>query len=519
MSRSRATAAAAVIASACACAALACGRRDDDRRAAAPSRPLPASPVALDLGREPLVNPLNLWEMMIEGSPDHETVGTIGLRRVTTRELDEASGKLLTRIGDRMYLARDRGWRALLEREGLRRAAAAANQELGAFLAAQYATLPAPTRDELARMAAHPDLAAYAERERAELARSLWRQARWLVLRSLLVDDGLRGVVRERLQLMLVDPAFAPPETSIGRIGDHVVTRAELHLAAGYEEQLGRREYVEAARAVFDDVVATRLLAEAATAAGVTPDALVARERAGLGPPPDDEVARFIAENPAYATERERAVDAVRTLREVGARDALVARLAARAGGVQFLLREPAFDRVQVGLTAPRRAGTASARSLVEILHCVGGPTCARGNQLVRSIVRTYGGRARIELGDAWSGVDAARLRHAIALRCADAQGQAWRLFDHLVDHEGRATTPELVAAARAVALDEPSFRACVAADRHLEAITEDRLRAEQLGLDLNVLGIWVDGQRVDNVGDEAHVLQTIGQALAVAGP
>jgi hypothetical protein len=504
-------------------ALAACSARDDGTRAAAPARALPAAPVPVDLGREPIVNPLNLWEMMIEGSPDHETVGTIGGRRVTTRQLDDASNRLLTRIGDRMYLARDAGWRALLEREGLRRAAAAANQELGAFLAAQYATLPAPTRDDLARMAAHPDLAAIPERERTDAARSLWRQQRWLVLRSLLVADGLRGVLRERLQLMLVNPAFAPPTTSIGKIGDHVITRAELHLAAGYEEQLGRREYFDAARTIFDELAGQELLERAATAAGVSPDELVARERAGLGPPPEDEVARFVAENPAYATERARAVDAVRTLREVGARDALIARLGKASGGVTFHLREPAFDRIPVALGAPRRAGSAPAGTphVIEILHCVGGPTCAKGTPLVRALVARYGARARVELGDYWSGVDAVRLRHAIAMRCAGERVAAasWAMFEHLADHEGQATTAELLAAARAVGVDERTFRACLAEDRHVPEITEDTLRAHQLGLDLNILGVWVDGWRVDNLGDPDHVFRVVQDALDRPAP
>jgi hypothetical protein len=501
---------------------VACSSTPAERAA---SRGLPEQPVALDLGREPLVNPLNLWEMMIEGSPDHETVGTIGTRRVTTRELDDTSDQLLTRIGDRIYLARDRGWRALLERDGLTRAAAAAHQDLVAFLAAQYRTLPQPTKDDLARMAAHPDLAELAPAERTDAARSLWREQRWLVLRSLLVDEGLRGVLRERLQLMLVNPAFAPPTTSIGKIGDHVVTRAELHLAAGYAEQLARKEYFDAARTQFERFANDTLLADAAKTAGVTPDELVARARAKLGPPPDAEVTQFIAENPAYASEHERAVDAVRTLREVGARDALVAELATKAGGVHFLLREPTFDRIPVGMLAPRHWGLPSARPLIEVMHCVGGPTCAQGMELLSTLMYRFGSRARFEVGDYWSGVDATRLRHAIALRCADEQRSknSFALFDVLRDHTERATTPQLLAAAHRVArfisFDEKRFRACLADDRHIDQITEDRLRAEQLGLELDIVGIWVDGWRIDNVGNALHVTGVVQQRLGGAAP
>ncbi|KAB2892522.1 MAG: thioredoxin domain-containing protein, partial [Kofleriaceae bacterium] len=194
-------------------------------------------------------------------------------------------------------------------------------------------------------------------------------------------------------------------------------------------------------------------------------------------------------------------------------------RLAAKAGGVRFLLREPAFERIPVGLTAPRRAGTASATPVIEILHCVGGPTCAKGNHLVRALVRRFGGRARVELGDYWSGVDAVRLRHAIALRCADEQEKSWALLEHLAVHDGRATWPELLAGARAAGIDDRAFRACVLADRHLERITEDNLRADQLGLDLNILGIWVDGWRIDSPGDEAHVLGMVERVLETGAP
>jgi hypothetical protein len=176
-------------------------------------------------------------------------------------------------------------------------------------------------------------------------------------------------------------------------------------------------------------------------------------------------------------------------------------------------------------MLAPRHAGTPTATHLVEVLHCLGGPTCAKGADLVQTLVSRFARQARFELGDYWTGVDATRLRHAIALRCADEQGTrySYALFDVLEERTGRATTPELLAAAHQVAryikLDEKRFRACLAEDRHIDAITEDRLRAEQLGLELDILGIWVNGARVDNLGDPAHVTGTVQKALDRAAP
>lgn len=460
---------------------VACGDRGG-REPARRGPPLPAAPVPLDLGQQPIVNPLNLWEMMIEGGPDHETVGVIGARRVTTYELDAASDRLLTRIGDRIYTARDRGWRALVEQEGLARAAAAKQMSIEALLAAAYRELGAPTAAELDAELQRTELADLAPADRKDAARTLWRHDRWLVRRSMLIDESLRGVPRERAQLMLVNPDFAPPATAIGKIGDRRVTRAELHLAAGYDEQLARREYVQAARMLFDRLVREVVLADAAAAAGVTVAELEARERANLGPPPPDEVARFVAENPAYAAHPARAIDAVRTLREVGAADALVARLAQQAA-VRFLLAEPPLDRISPAVLAPRRAGNASAAHLLEVMHCVGGDTCARGTALVRGLVEQFGSRVRVELGDAFSDADPVRIRNAIALRCAEEQ--------------------------------QRDVRACLAEDRHLPIVVENLRRAEQLGLELNIVAIWIDGARIDNVGDPDHVRATIDAAIS----
>jgi hypothetical protein len=494
---------------------VACGAKKGDPPHARKERgPLPPVPMQLDLGQEPIVNPVNLWEMMIEGSPDHETVGFVGTHEITTGQLDKASDALLTRIGDRIYLARDRGWRAMLESEGLARAAVAAGKSIDQLLADEYAALPVPPEVAIERLLDDDGLANVDDASKRAAAVSLWRLRQWVILRSVIIDEGLREVPRERAQLMLLNPEFAPPTTSIGKIGDRVVTRAELHLAAGYAEQTARREYFDAARMVFNAEVRTRLLADAAAAENSTVDALMARESSKLGPVTRAAVAAFVAEHPEYQPHPERARDAVRTLREAEAKEALLTRLADAAGGIRFVLKEPPFDRISPSVMQPRLAGTASATNTIEILHCVGGPTCARGGSLLRAILERYGDRARIVLGDYFSGMDAARLRHAIALRCAEDQRRGWPLLARLLEVPTRGGTSELAEAASAAGLEPSAFAACLAADRHLEVVVENTLRAEQLGLEMNILGIWVNGVRLDQLGDAEHVRRSIDQHL-----
>jgi hypothetical protein len=346
----------------------------------------------------------------------------------------------------------------------------------------------------------------------------------WGVLRSVLVDEGLRGVVRERAQLMLIDPAFAAPETSIGKIGDRVVSRAELHIAAGYEEQTARVEYYEAARVAFEARARDVLLDDAArragtgagagAGAGIDVETLLRRERERAGKASRAEIAAFVAANPEYGPHPDRAADAVRTLKEAAATDALVSRLAAEGGGVRFVLTEPRFEPIAPGVLAPRVTGKLDAKHVIEVMHCIGGPTCEKGSSLVRSIVERYGDRARVVLGDYFSGGDALRLRNAIALRCADDQRRGWPMFMRLLDVPTRGTREEMVEAAAAIGLDPAAFRACFDADRHVEVIVENKLRAEQLGLEMNIVGIWIDGQRLERIGDAAYVRATLDAAL-----
>jgi hypothetical protein len=311
---------------------------------------------------------------------------------------------------------------------------------------------------------------------------------------------------------MLIDPAFAAPATAIGKIGDRVVTRAELHLAAGYDEQTARVEYYEAARMAFEARTRDQLLEDEARRTGVDVDTLLQRERARAGKPTRDEIAAFIAANPEYGPHPDRAADAVRTLKEAAADDALVTRLA--SGGVRFVLTEPKFDPIAPAVLAPRVTGRLDAKHVIEVMHCIGGPTCEKGSSLVRSIVERYGDRARVVLGDYFSGGDALRLRNAIALRCADDQRRGWPMFMRLLDVPTRGTREEMVEAAAAIGLDPAAFRACFDADRHVEVIVENKLRAEQLGLEMNIVGIWIDGQRLERIGDAAYVRATLDAAL-----
>lgn len=455
-----------------------------------PVEPLPPVEVALDLGREPIVNPLNLWDLLIDGASQLDVVGAIGTEPVTTRVLDDRSGHVLTRIGDRIYLARDAGWRWLVEREGLRRSAK--DRPIAALLADQVSRLPSPDDAALAPYLRRDDVAALPADDARAAAVTLWRWDAWRIRRSVLVKRGLEGVAVNRRQLMLIQRELTTPEAVIGDIGDKKVTRRELHLAAGYPEQIARREYVEAARVAFDDLVRERLLAGAKL-----PDA---------PPPTDAEVDAYIADHPEYrsaANGRGRARADMATLRSAAARDAQLVRLAAERG-VRFDLTPSPFEAIAPAVDAPRTGGTAGAPHALEILHCVGTATCALGTELVAGILGAVGDEVRLVAGDYFEQPRLTTLRGALAMRCAEEQGKGWPLALALSRGAAAASLADLEARTAAAGVEPAAFRACLATDRWIPTVFENVARAQVLGLDMNMIGIWIDGMRIESLSDPA---------------
>lgn len=461
----------------------ACGK---DATPAPKVEPLPPKELALDLGRQPIINPLNLWDLMIEGATALDVVGTVAGQPVTTDELDARTGQALTRIGERIYDARDAGWRWLVEREGLRRAAGDAG--IAALLAGETEHLPAPDDAALAPYLRRDDVAALAGDDQRAAAVTLWRWDAWRIRRSVLIQRGLDGVTVGRRQLMLIQRELTLPGATVGDLGDRQVTRTELHLAAGYPEQLARREYVDAAKIAFDEVVAERLLA-------------------GVKIPPSPsltakEIDAYIAAHPEYATAtngRGRAKADLETLRAVETRDALIATLS-REKGVYFDLQHSAFEPISPDVDAPRVSGAGPHR--LEVLHCAGTATCALGVELTKAILSVVGDDVTLLAGDYFEQPRLTTVRGALAMRCAEEQHHGWDLAIELAGASPAASLAELEAHAAAIHLDAAAFHACLASDRWLPMVAENVARAQVLGMELNMVGIWVDGVRVENLAD-----------------
>lgn len=74
-------------------------------------------------------------------------------------------------------------------------------------------------------------------------------------------------------------------------------------------------------------------------------------------------------------------------------------------------------------------------------------------------------------------------LHSAQAARCAGEQDAYWPMHDRLFNSGGRYQIPELEGYAKELGLDLPRFSQCLAAQRHVADIYQDRIEGGNLGI------------------------------------
>jgi hypothetical protein len=463
-----------------------------------PSAPaLPDEPVEMDLGPGPLRNPLNLYDMMIEGSPDYEVVGVVGSTKVTMRDLDAQSQGAFGRIGERMYAARDAGWRWLLEQRALERQARRAGMALLPYLRREFDQLPAAPGS--------PSDA------------SAWRWKRWQVKRSMLVQEGLVAVKYGRIRYFINFPKWADAGTAEAEIGDSHVTRGELRHLAGWNEALGREEYFRIAKEQFEQHVTQLLLSREAQRRQLSIEGLLAAETSHQKPIHDEDVREYIRANPAYATGDaiawERAKDNVRRSREQDTRASLLARLRASAK-VEFYLRAPQLPVFDDPIPSPLTHGDSRLPHSLLAFHSVGCRSCVRGATLVTVLHDRYASQARLVSVDYFSPFEIGSYRGALALHCAADQDKWWPLLKQLNGYSGSGAIDDFVRVAESAGLSGRKLRACLTDDRYLPDIVENLSLATRIGLVDGVPAIFADGQRVGRLAKLDGVVSQIDAAF-----
>ena len=299
-------------------------------------------------------------------------------------------------------------------------------------------------------------------------------------------------------------PGPGPARRSAGgqaaaQVGSTRITLDELDKrAAGTLARIDYERY-EARRQALDEMVAERLLDEAARARGVTREALLKAEVDDKVQPPTDAAG---AGRPTRSKAQlggvpfEQLEDRIRrslheqALAERGAAFQLALK---KDMPVQILLEEPRAQ-VAVPAGAPSLGPSDAKVTIVEFLdyQC---PYCHRAQESVDQVLKQYQGKVRFVHRDYVLGKPRS-LPAARAARCAGEQGKFWEYHRGLLVQSGDMSDADLLRRAGALGLDSARFTACAATDR----FDEDIQGATRAGADLGVSGtptFFINGRRL----------------------
>ena len=277
----------------------------------------------------------------------------------------------------------------------------------------------------------------------------------------------------------------APGGAVVARVGDRVITEAELEAAAARKLiEVETRAHALKTQALRELVDAELLRGEAARR-GVTVEALVREEvEARAVPISARDVAAYRSANARVfegMTDAEADEEAGRRLRQE--------RIDQRRFGFVAQLR----TRVPTSITLPpprvsvETAGSASRGpetapvTIVEFseFQC---PFCRRVLPTLRQVEERYRGRVRLVFRHFPLARHKEAPKAAEAAECARDQGRFWEMHDRLFANAERLKPGDLKTHARAIGIDGAAFDTCLDSGRHAERWKRDLAEAESYG-------------------------------------
>jgi predicted DsbA family dithiol-disulfide isomerase len=278
----------------------------------------------------------------------------------------------------------------------------------------------------------------------------------------------------------------ATPDPIVARIGDAPITLSEVDEQIKnslFEEQFGgnyRARLFDARSEAVNQMIDTRLLADAARTANLSTDAWIAQQVAGLEPISDEEVASFFEAN------RQNIGEGI-TLDEMSGRikQHLVAQ---QEKGVLLKLREG--KRIAVELSRERfdveavghARGPEDARVTIVEFSDYQCPFCARAEPTIQKLLERYPDDIRLVYRHLPLDFHSNALGASQAAVCADAQGRFWEYHALLFGHQDALDANALAGYANQLGLDAEAFAACLDAPETVAWIHRDIAAAKNVG-------------------------------------
>jgi protein-disulfide isomerase len=321
--------------------------------------------------------------------------------------------------------------------------------------------------------------------------------------------------------------SWAPAQSGsdvAARIGNRAVTVKELDdrwRATDAAEQIETvQKLYDGRRNALEQIVADMLLAEAAKARGLSPDAYAQAEISKrMKPVTDAEVAEFFQSNINQMQGRSLEVMAPAINRylteqqETTARTALVNELRKTGPAVRVTMEAPRFE-VALSDGDPSIGSAKAPVTIIEFsdFQC---PFCLRVAPTLKKIRATYGDKVRLVWKDfPLTQIHPQAFKAGEAGRCAAEQGKFWEYHDQLFGNQQALQPDDLKKYAANVGVDAGKFNACLDTSKHAERVRDDVAQGTTLGVN-STPTVFVNGRRVSGAQPYEVFTALIDEELA----
>lgn len=323
---------------------------------------------------------------------------------------------------------------------------------------------------------------------------------------------------------------FAPEADEpavVARVGDHVITEAELEenlhghllrLELDHKKAIYRNQ-----QQVLQYLIDSQLVTAEAEHRGLTPAELMQAEIADKAEEVSEEEIREVYDQfrdqlpGSYEEERDKIRDYLVNGKRDSLKTALVARLRDEAE-IEVFLPYPDLPAIEVagGASGPSRGAPDAPVTIVEFsdFQC---PFCKRMRSTLDALMDAYPEEVRVVYRHFPLRSHEMAQPAAEASLCADEQGKFWAFHDEVFARQAELSAETLDDVAAEVGLDLEAYHDCVADRRYRERVLADY----QAALDAGVQGspaFFVNGRPIFGAESEGVFRELIERELARNG-
>lgn len=314
-------------------------------------------------------------------------------------------------------------------------------------------------------------------------------------------------------------PASGGGSDVLATAGSKTITRADVEASVKSELSEVEAARYKILRGGVDELVATALFEQEATARGVTLEQLQDTEIVAKVPAPSDaDVQKLYDDNKdqlggqSMEDVHDKLVDYLKSRAAQARYNAYIAELKKKYP-TKIALRPPTVD-VALGDLPP--LGPADAKVTIVEFSDYECPFCKRAEASVEQVKAAYGDKIRIAYRNYPLPFHQNARPAAQAALCANEQGKFWAMHDKLMSAKDLSAA-NLQQIATDVGLDRKKFDDCVAAERGKEMIEADLAAGQAAGVN-GTPAFFINGRLLDGAQPFEKFQEIIDEELAAKG-